>query len=215
VRIFNRDLEHAGIPKRDERGRTLDVHALRMTFGTLLSRGGVPLRTAQSAMRHSDPKLTAIVYTDPKLLDVFGALDALPSLALTAKPTEATERVRAVGTYGRCAVALPVALASDESRQSLSNDGNSSTSEPRNAIAGPIAVTSVASGDFRTPIGLAAGGGEVCPAGLEPATFSSGAKRCGRDKGRLMQGGCREVGMAPGIGEESGWHLECSCRGVA
>jgi hypothetical protein len=27
VRIFNRDLEAAGIPKRDDRGRTLDVHA--------------------------------------------------------------------------------------------------------------------------------------------------------------------------------------------
>ena len=66
VRIFDRDLKRAGIPKRDDRGRTLDVHALRTTFGTLLSRGGVPLRTAQAAMRHSDPSLTANVYTDPE-----------------------------------------------------------------------------------------------------------------------------------------------------
>src|SRR5437016_1930157 len=65
VRIFDRDLRMAGIAKRDDRGRTLDVHALRTTFGTLLSRGGVPLRTAQAAMRHSDPSLTANVYTDP------------------------------------------------------------------------------------------------------------------------------------------------------
>jgi integrase len=78
VRIFDRDLKHAGIPKRDDRGRTLDVHALRTTFGTLLSKGGVPLRTAQSAMRHSDPSLTANVYTDPKLLDVHGALTGYP-----------------------------------------------------------------------------------------------------------------------------------------
>ena len=33
-------------------------------------------------MRHSDPSLTANVYTDPKLLDVAGALDTLPTLAL-------------------------------------------------------------------------------------------------------------------------------------
>ena len=33
-------------------------------------------------MRHSDPKLTANVYTDPALLDVAGALDALPELPL-------------------------------------------------------------------------------------------------------------------------------------
>ena len=99
-KIFNRDLKAAGIPKRDDRGRTLDVHALRTTFGTLLGRGGVPLRTAQAAMRHSDPKLTANVYTDPKLLDVRGALDALPSLALDAGPTAERERARATGTDG-------------------------------------------------------------------------------------------------------------------
>src|SRR5439155_7986767 len=95
-RIFDRDLKHAGIPKRDERGRTLDVHALRTTFGTLLSKGGVPLRTAQAAMRHSDPSLTANVYTDPKLLDVHDALDALPSLPLDTC-TE-TERIAAKAT---------------------------------------------------------------------------------------------------------------------
>lgn len=80
VRILDRDLAAAGIPKRDERGRTVDVHAMRHTFGTHLSKAGVPLRTAQAAMRHSDPSLTANVYTDPKLLDVAGALEALPLL---------------------------------------------------------------------------------------------------------------------------------------
>jgi hypothetical protein len=50
-RILDLDLKMAGIPKRDDRGRTLDVHALRTTFGTLLSKGGVSLRTAQAAMR--------------------------------------------------------------------------------------------------------------------------------------------------------------------
>ena len=47
-----------------------------------ISKGGVPLRTAQAAMRHSDPKLTANVYTDPRLLDVAGALEVLPDLPL-------------------------------------------------------------------------------------------------------------------------------------
>jgi hypothetical protein len=43
---------------------------------------GVPLRTAQDAMRRSDPSLTANVYTDPKLLDVAGAVASLPDLPL-------------------------------------------------------------------------------------------------------------------------------------
>ncbi|MCC6798183.1 MAG: tyrosine-type recombinase/integrase [Candidatus Hydrogenedentes bacterium] len=80
--IFDRDLTAAGIAKRDERWRTVDVHVLRHSFGTHLSKGGVTLRTAQAAMRHSTPTLTANIYTDPKLLDVAGALDALPDLPL-------------------------------------------------------------------------------------------------------------------------------------
>ena len=79
VRILDRDLRLAGIPKVDERGRTVDVHALRHTFGTLLSVAGVKPRTAQAAMRHSTIDLTMNVYTDPKLLDVAGAMESLPA----------------------------------------------------------------------------------------------------------------------------------------
>ena len=70
------------IDKRDERGRTIDVHSLRHTFGTLLSKGGVTPRTAQAAMRHSKIDLTMNIYTDPKLLDVAGAMEVLPALPL-------------------------------------------------------------------------------------------------------------------------------------
>ena len=98
VRILNRDLNTAGIPKRDERNRTLDVHALRGTFATLLSKGEVAPRTAQAAMRHSTIDLTMNTYTDPKLLDVCGALDSLPSLNLNASPSTNRNAMRATGT---------------------------------------------------------------------------------------------------------------------
>jgi len=39
---------------------------------------------AQGAMRHSSIDLTMNVYTDPRLLDVSGAMEALPGLALGA-----------------------------------------------------------------------------------------------------------------------------------
>ena len=109
IRIFDRDLVSAGlarsvkingkcrIDKRDERGRTLDVHALRTSFATLLSKGNVAPRTAQAAMRHSTLDLTMNVYTDPKLLDVHGALDALPSLPLDS---DEQQQQRATGTQG-------------------------------------------------------------------------------------------------------------------
>ena len=80
IKSFNLDLAAAGIEKEDERGRTVDLHALRHTFGTHLSKNGVAPRTAQAAMRHSSLDLTMNVYTDPSLLDVAGALGALPEL---------------------------------------------------------------------------------------------------------------------------------------
>jgi len=85
-RTLDRDLAAAGIPKRDADGKQIDVHALRHTFGTLLSVGGVAPRTAQAAMRHSELRMTMNVYTDPRLLDTAGALNALPSLPLDASP---------------------------------------------------------------------------------------------------------------------------------
>ena len=98
VRILNRDLKAAGIAKKDERGRTLDVHPLRGTFATLLSKGGVAPRTAQAAMRHSTIDLTMNTYTDPRLLDIHGALNSLPSLNLNASPSTNRIAMRATGT---------------------------------------------------------------------------------------------------------------------
>jgi integrase len=87
VRILDRDLKLAGIPKKDARGWAVDVHALRHTFGTLLSKGNVAPRTAQAAMRHSTLDLTMNVYTDPQLLDVAGALERLPELKVNGADT--------------------------------------------------------------------------------------------------------------------------------
>ena len=68
------------------------MHALRTTFGTHLSRVGVAPRTAQAALRHSTIELTMGNYTDPKLLDVAGAINRLPKLPLN-EPQE-TSAVR-------------------------------------------------------------------------------------------------------------------------
>src|SRR5262249_48419667 len=139
VKILNRDLRLAGIPKRDDRGRVLDVHALRHTFGTLLSKGGVGPRTAQAAMRHSDIKLTMNVYTDPALLDVRGALDALPALPLDAGQAGG-EAARATGTEGDfrrgvCLVAPTVAPTSDNRGPTLSPAGNLARGDDPNTLA--------------------------------------------------------------------------------
>jgi len=61
-----------------DHGRRLDFHALRYTFATKLAREGVAQRTAQELMRHSDPKLTAMIYTDPTQLPTFDCVEKLP-----------------------------------------------------------------------------------------------------------------------------------------
>ncbi len=63
----------------DDRERTVDLHALRDTFGTHLSKVGVPPRVATAAMRHSDIRLTMNIYSNPVLLGVGAAVDTLPA----------------------------------------------------------------------------------------------------------------------------------------
>jgi integrase len=92
LRVLERDLAYAGIPKRDDLGRTVDLHAFRTSLCTHLNRAGVPLRTAQAVMRHSNPSLTANIYTDPTLLDTAAAVGQLP-----ACPTM-TESGKAIAT---------------------------------------------------------------------------------------------------------------------
>lgn len=99
-RILDRDMRAAGIAKRDERGRTVDVHALRTTFGTWLSVAEVAPRTAQAAMRHGDISLTMGTYTDAKLLDVRRAVEQLPGHAAPKPPTKPSRPCDAEGHLG-------------------------------------------------------------------------------------------------------------------
>ncbi|MBI1311311.1 tyrosine-type recombinase/integrase [bacterium] len=80
---------------------------MRHTFGTHLSRAGVPLRTAQAAMRHSTPTLTANIYTDPRLLDVHGAVESLPTLDLNNPRKDDRGMLKATGTTGEGERKLP------------------------------------------------------------------------------------------------------------
>ncbi len=173
VRILDRDLVAAGIPKRDERGRTVDVHAMRHTFGTHLSKGGVPLRTAQAAMRHSKPDLTANVYTDPKLLDVMGALDALPSLPLDADNREA-ERMAATGTEDVTSDALAPMLAPNLGKGSISGTSADKSADPATVETHTDAECASDCGRKRKPLltSPANSGQAKRVKGLEPSTFS-------------------------------------------
>jgi integrase len=92
LRIMDRDLVVAKIPKHDADGRVVHVHALRHSFGTHLSLGGVLPRTAQAAMRHSNISLTMNTYTDSRLLDIASAVESI-QLLRTLAPNLAPDSV--------------------------------------------------------------------------------------------------------------------------
>ena len=87
LETWKADLKAAGIAFTDAVGRRADFHALRHCFCSMLAQAGVPQRIAQEAMRHSDPKLTAMVYTDPSVLNTAAAIESLPITIPTAEPT--------------------------------------------------------------------------------------------------------------------------------
>ncbi len=76
---FRTDLEAAKIERTGPEGRKVDFHALRTTFITNLQRAGVPQRMAMALARHTDPRLTAHVYTDTDALPLVEAVACLPT----------------------------------------------------------------------------------------------------------------------------------------
>lgn len=96
------DFKAAGIPKTDELGRTIDLHATgRNTPNTMMANKGTPLQIRMDFMRHTDSRLTLGTYTDANLLDKAQAMDALPWVGNgrpLPKPDEA-QRACKTGTY--------------------------------------------------------------------------------------------------------------------
>jgi integrase len=172
VKILDRDLQLAGIPKRDEWGRTVDVHALRHSFGTLLSKAGVTPRTAQAAMRHSSIDLTMNTYTDPKLLDVSGALDSLPALPLSSEHVTIRNVAKATGTdnYRLSPLAPPLALTHAQMSTSESFAVKMTVSErPRNTPA-EVDVSACPDIEKHPSTDSVNGCHKGWPMGLEPTT---------------------------------------------
>jgi len=77
--------------------RPLRFHDLRGTTATLLARAGVPLVVAQRILRHTDPRLTANVYSRVDLDDLRQGINRLgiPSLDETAEQARAVAGARA------------------------------------------------------------------------------------------------------------------------
>ncbi len=84
---------------QNEAGLFADFHAHRHGFISSLGKAGVPLATAQKLARHSDPKLTANIYTHLGVFDAAAAVEKLPDCpAHPSNPQPQGQRLRATGT---------------------------------------------------------------------------------------------------------------------
>jgi integrase len=82
-KTVQRDFRAAGIPLVDESGRRVDLHALRVTFGTHLMLSGASLYEAKELMRHSDIKLTLKTYVDAGQIQLAPVVAKLPVLGVS------------------------------------------------------------------------------------------------------------------------------------
>ena len=89
---------------RTMQGRFADFHALRTTFGTLLTLASRSQRTVMELMRHSDMKLTAKTYTDANMLPVSETVDLLPDFSAAGALTNSLTNCRAGSPSVSCAV---------------------------------------------------------------------------------------------------------------
>lgn len=110
MKCLRADLALAGIADKDEAGRYADFHSLRVSLSTMLAGCKVSPRAAQALMRHTDPRLTAGVYTDEKLLPLAAELQGVPAI-----PTGRAGAPRA-GQADDAAQTIVAGLSADEKR---------------------------------------------------------------------------------------------------
>jgi len=153
IKLLGRDLDAAGIARRDDAGRVVDFHSLRHTFITNLSRAGVHPRTAQALARHSRIDLTMNVYSHSCLEDEASAVARLPDLAAAMAAVE----VQATGTDGGGRTAAPSAaapldsaaqpapslLSAEKARATGTSDPGNSTGDLARSLARRVAERGV------------------------------------------------------------------------
>lgn len=126
MHLFRKDLDAAGIPYTDSKGERADFHALRMTYGTMLTLAGVGQRTVMELMRHSDPRLTVKTYTDANMLPKSDAIVALTNFAASKKDSQIDSQKLVPACLP---VSAPVSLSAGEPKLLTAADQTFSPSE--------------------------------------------------------------------------------------
>lgn len=141
--VLRRDLAKAGISYRDGTGRVLHFHALRKTFQTLGVVAGVNQRSAQALLGHSDPSLTAEVYTDVAALELHGEVAKLPALGVAADAQGVAENAQNRDFRGVLAELIQMAQVVLDKEKAPSDEGAKDGGRHRTRTCDPIRVKDV------------------------------------------------------------------------
>ena len=160
--MIKADLERAGIPYKTDEG-TAHFHAQRHNFATALSIAAKAIKTAQSLMRHSDPRLTLNVYTHGVAEHERSAVEALPDLL---EPTN-EEKQKATGTDGEV-----VTQGDSDFAICLAKSGTNNQKQPESTGNLNKEETSILS---QKP--SYSPQKQLSPEGFEPSTSGSGGQR--------------------------------------
>ena len=142
--MLREDLAAAGIPYRDENGRTFDFHSLRHGFISALARCGVEPKVAQALARHSSITLTLDRYTHLRSGDERRGIESLPPIGFEGGP--ASER--ATGTEGDCDM---LSVASSVASRAASHCAAMQPHAPRPPRKGPRGGRAGVGEGARTP----------------------------------------------------------------
>lgn len=120
IRIFKRDLKAAGVVSPDAEGRQIDVHALRTTCATWLSRVALKSVVAQH-LRHGKSGVTDANYIRLGLRDTREAVEKLPELPIPGLYEALSLPLAATGTDGRSMYTLAYTMRGRERSQMAPN----------------------------------------------------------------------------------------------
>ena len=150
--MIKHDLEKAGIPYKTKEG-TAHFHAQRHNFATALDMVAKTTKTAQTLMRHSDPRLTLNIYTHSMSDHERAAIDSLPDL---------------IDFDGNCSATSSAKCLQETREHPLANKKKKSSRKIDESFDKKLETAFLHEVSRRK---------KISPAGVEPTTFGFGGQR--------------------------------------
>jgi hypothetical protein len=114
-KILRKDLAHAGVPYKNEKGRYFDFHSFRKCKATHLRIANVDAAVSMGQMGHTDIRQTFEMYTDEDMLPKDNAMAATPEL--TFRPEAVVDQQQPAPALLPKPLVIPTPAPADEDQE--------------------------------------------------------------------------------------------------